>query len=403
MRAGTNLVDLGKYNANVVIHALRCLGACSQRDIAAATGLSAQSVSAIVRGLQRQGLLSEVGTEITGRGRPRVLLNIVGSARIAVGVHVDPSLITVVALDLGGHVTGAASSRRVNPDDPHTTMARVAEMVRQLVREQSLDGQRLAGTCLAIPGPLDPTNGAPDGPAWLPGWTAVPLGEVLGDHLGMRVPVVKDTLAAVIGENWVRGGAFLDSTMVFVYVGTGTGMGLSINGEPVRGFSGNSGEVGTMMTALGSRTPGEHTGMDNDPAFIVERAHTLGLQPEPLPPRTDFDAVERRLARLCAAAVDGDRRADELLEGAALRMAELVMMAVELLDADTVVFGGPYWRLLEPWYAPASRRAVRRPSARGPHPVSILSSAMGDNVGAVGAAAVVHDNLYVPRPPSSPN
>ncbi|PHP52053.1 hypothetical protein [Actinomyces ruminis] len=82
-------------------------------------------------------------------------------------------------------------------------------------------------------------------------------------------------------------------------------------------------------------------------------------------------------------------------------MAELVMMAVELLDADMVVFGGPYWKLLEPWYAPASRRAVQRPSARGPHPVSILSSAIGDNVGAVGAASVVHDNLYVPRPPSS--
>ncbi|PHP52054.1 ROK family protein [Actinomyces ruminis] len=178
--------------------------------------------------------------------------------------------------------------------------------MRRLIREQSIDERRLAGACLAIPGPLDPISGAPDSPAWLPGWSAVPLGEVLGGHLEMSVPVVKDTLAAVIGENWVRGGETLDSTMIFVYVGTGTGLGLSINGEPVRGFSGNSGEVGTMMTALGSRTPGRHTGMDNDPAFIVERAHGLGLQPEPLPQRTDYDAVEWRLERLCAAATQGD-------------------------------------------------------------------------------------------------
>ncbi|PHP52055.1 MarR family transcriptional regulator [Actinomyces ruminis] len=125
MRVGTNLVDLGRYNANVVVHTLRRLGACSQRDIAAATGLSAQTVSAIVRGLQRQGLLAEVGTEVNGRGRPRTLLNIVSSARIAVGIHVDPSLTTVVTLDLGGNVTGSASARRVNPDDPHTAMAQV--------------------------------------------------------------------------------------------------------------------------------------------------------------------------------------------------------------------------------------------------------------------------------------
>ena len=73
----------------------------------------------------------------------------------------------------------------------------------------------------------------------------------------------------------------------------------------------------------------------------------------------------------------------------------------ELLDADMVVFGGPYWRVLEPWYAPAARRAVRRPSARGPHPVTVVSTAMGENVGAIGAASVVHDSLYVPRAPSS--
>ncbi|SDM60089.1 ROK family transcriptional regulator [Actinomyces ruminicola] len=401
MRAGTNLADLGRYNANVVIHALRRLGACSQRDIAAATGLSAQTVSAIVRGLQRQGMLAEVGTEVNGRGRPRILLNIVGSAKVAVGIHVDPSVITVVALDLSGSVIAVSSLSQVDPDDPHTTMARVAQSVRRLVTEHSLDAQRLAGACLAIPGPLSPVTGAPDRPAWLPGWNAVPLGGVLGGRLGISVPVVKDTLAAVIGENWVRGGDSLDSTMIFVYVGTGTGLGLSVNGEPIRGFSGNSGEVGTMMTALGSRTPGDHLGMDNDPAFIVERAHALGLQTETPPQRTDFAAVERLLTRLCAAAADGDEQADALLTAAGARMAELVMMAVELLDADTVVFGGPYWNLLRPWYAPAAGRAVRRPSARGPHPVSVLSSAMGENVGAVGAAAVVHDSLYVPRPPTS--
>ena len=93
MRTGTSLVDLGKYNENVVIHAFRRLGASSQRDVAASTGLSVQAVSTIVRGLIRQGLLTEVGTRISGPGRPHTILNIVGSARIAVGVHIDPSQI----------------------------------------------------------------------------------------------------------------------------------------------------------------------------------------------------------------------------------------------------------------------------------------------------------------------
>ena len=57
------------------------------------------------------------------------------------------------------------------------------------------------GACLALPGPVDPATGAPDSAVWLPGWARVPLGEILGEQLRMPVPVVKDTLAAVIGEN----------------------------------------------------------------------------------------------------------------------------------------------------------------------------------------------------------
>ena len=401
MRAGTSLVDLGKYNENVVIHAFRRLGASSQREVAASTGLSVQAVSAIVRSLQKQGLLTEVGTRVNGRGRPRILLDIVGSARIAIGVHIDPSLTTAVALDLNGEVAASASSTDVDSENPGSAMAKVAAMVQRLVRDGSIDEQRLVGACLALPGPVDPATGAPDSAVWLPGWARVPLGEILGEHLRMPVPVVKDTLAAVIGENWVRGGESLDSTMVFVYIGTGTGLGLSVNGEPVRGFSGNSGEVGAMMTALGSNGPGEPPGMANDPAVLVERAHILGIQPDALPSRSDFVAVEHRFADLCSLAAHGDERADRLLSAAAGRIAELVMMATEFLDADMVVFGGPYWRLLEPWYAPAVRRAVKRPSARGPHPVAVLSTAMGDDVGAVGAASVVHDDLFVPRAPHS--
>ena len=401
MRAGTSLTGLGRYNENVVIHAFRRLGASSQRDVAASTGLSVQTVSAIVRGLQGRGLLAEVGTRVNGRGRPRTILDIVASARIAVGVHVDPSLITVVALDLGGEVRASASSTDVDVDDPRSAMVKIAAMVRRLIRDGSVDERQLVGACLALPGPVDPATGAPDSAVWLPGWARVPLGGILGEQLRMPVPVVKDTLAAVIGENWVRAGESLDSTMVFVYVGTGTGLGLSVNGDPVRGFSGNSGEVGAMMTALGPNAPGEPPGMANDPAVLVERAHALGIQSGPLPSRSDFVALERRFAELCSLAGGGDERADRLLGGAAERMAELVMMATELLDADMVVFGGPYWRLLEPWYAPAARRAVRRPSARGPHPVTVVSTAMGENVGAIGAASVVHDSLYVPRAPSS--
>ena len=171
----------------------------------------------------------------------------------------------------------------------------------------------------------------------------------------MHVPMVKDTVAAVIGENWVRGGASLDSTMVFVYVGTGTGVGVSVNGEPVLGFSGNAGEVGRLLVALG---PQGGAGLDNDPMVLVERAHRDGALPGAAPDRRDLTDMEADFHMLCALALDGQPVASELLMSAAERLAAMTVIATELVDADTVVFGGPYWAPVRSLYEPVVREAV---------------------------------------------
>ena len=399
MRAGTNLVGVGQYNSKVVIHALRRLGPSSQTDLAAATGLSAQTVSQIVRNLVAEGMLTEVRTEVAGRGRPKVIMDIVGSSRFALGVHVDPSLMTAVLLDLNGTVIDSARTQDVDIDNPEVTLRQASEAAKAMLGPAGTRHSRLVGACLATPGTLDPVIHSMVKSQWLPGWAGAPVGQILGRELGIPVTVVKDTLAAVIGENWVRAGQSLDATMIFVYVGMGTGLGLSIYGEPVRGFSGNAGEVGTILLTLGANTPGAEGGLDNDPALMVEHAFKQGVLDGVMPERTDLRAVDRQFKNLAAQASAGVPGALGLLEGSASRVAELALMTIELLDADMVVFGGPYWDVVAEWYAPAVLRALGRPSARGPHPVSVLGTAMGDDVGAIGAAAVVLDDRFVPRAP----
>ena len=396
MRIGANLSHVGQYNENAVIHALRGFGPTSQTDIAAATGLSVQTVSGIVRNLTSRGYLTELRTESVGRGRPRVILDIVASARFALGVHIDPSLMTAVILDLRGSVVASGTSSEIDADDPAGTIERAADLTLGLLDTSALDRSRAIGTCLALPGPVDESTQSNRDSVWLPGWSDFSVGAALGDRLGMRVPVVKDTVAAVIGENWVRAGASLDSTMVFVYVGTGTGVGLSLNGEPVVGFSGNAGEVGRILVALGAQGSG---GLDNDPMVLVERAHQDGILTGRSPDRRNLGEMDTHFRALCRLAMDGRARARELLTAAADRIAAMTVISTEMIDADTVVFGGPYWELVRPFYEPVVRHALDQPSARGPQPVELFSTAMGTRVGAIGAASVVLDARYVPRAP----
>lgn len=399
MRAGSSLSRVAKYNENVVIHSLRRLGPSSQGPIAEMSGLSVQTVSAILRGLAVRGLVRELTTESVGRGRPRVIIDLVASARYAIGFHIDPALVTTVLLDMKGTVVASSSEDEVDLDHPGRTVEDLAQGATRLVKGAGVDPGRVIGACVASPGPIDPVTQAPWHSVWMPAWTGFPVGRALGTHLGFPVPVVKDTLAAVIGENWVRGGESLDATMVFVYLGAGTGVGLSLNGEPVRGFSGNAGEVGAMLVAVGARDDRRAGGIDNDPAAVVARAHESGVLDDPAPGPRDRRGVDRDFRRLCAiAARDGGDAAD-LLRQAAVRIAEMVLMATELVDADMAVFGGPYWELVRPWYEPVAISTLAGPSARGPHPVRVFSTAMGADVGAIGAASVVLDQRYVPRAP----
>lgn len=394
MRTGASLSHISQYNENAVIHALRALGPTSQTDIAARTGLSVPAVSSIVRNLRTQGFLTELRTESVGRGRPRVIVDLAPDANYAVGLHIDPAIMSAVMLDLAGHVVATGTTAAIDPDDPHASLDAAAGLIDGLIRESGINPAKLLGACGALPGPLDDATGSLIDSVWLPQWTGVRIGDALSRRLGTPVPIIKDTLAAVTGEAWVRGGEALDSTMVFVYLGTGTGIGLSMNGEPVRGASGNAGEIGRMLMSLGHESL---RGMDNDPFNLVIAAHEEGLIPSPPPARDDIHELEGQFRVLCQLASEGDGVAAGILRSAGRRIAEMVVMAVEVFDADTVVFGGPNWPLVRPFYQDRAVEALARPSARGPHPVQVLSTAMGTEVGAIGAASFVLDSRFVPR------
>ena len=104
MGRGSNLSRLGDFNQTVVFDAIRRTpGGISRVELVAETGLTAQTVSNIVRRLLDQELIVETGrVQSAVRGKPRTLLRVEPSARFAVGVHVDPATLTYVLIDIEG-------------------------------------------------------------------------------------------------------------------------------------------------------------------------------------------------------------------------------------------------------------------------------------------------------------
>lgn len=421
-RRGANLPSLGGFNRTVVLDAVRrSRDGLSRVELAGRTGLSPQTVSNVTRFLIDAGMIVESGTVVSGRGKPRTILRLEARSRFAIGVHVDPAVVTYVLLDLAGAVVAEATTSTPNAEDPDQVVRTMAAAVDGLVRRSGVAPDSVLGVGIASPGPIDAAAGIVLDPPFLPRWRDVALRDALGDATGYPVLLEKDVTAAAVGEVFLeRGAAARD--FAFVYFGTGFGVGLVIDHEPVRGSGANAGDAGHIMvdqgalagTADGDGTRGE-VGATVMPDRLVrialERGIALGdglpsarvpadgtAAPDDGGIAVDLAAVDRAWDALGAAIAAGDPAAQALAAEIGTVMGRAVVVIVNLLDLDRVVFGGPFWSRISATALPAATAAISGSPILVPkHPVTVVESRRGTDVAAVGAACLVLDAALSPR------
>ena len=158
-QAGTNLPKVGSYNQNVVLDAIRSSGATSRVELAQRTGLTAQTISVIVRRLLNDGLVREDGARPSagpsGSGKPRTTLRVEPTAGYAVGIHFDPGWIDAVLVDLAGTVLAETRRGLHHSVRPEEAVALMSKAVRKVVRDAGIPQRRMLGIGLACPGPID--------------------------------------------------------------------------------------------------------------------------------------------------------------------------------------------------------------------------------------------------------
>ncbi|WP_337832321.1 ROK family transcriptional regulator [Pseudonocardia sp. TMWB2A] len=369
----------------------------SRAELSTATGLSAQSITNIVRRLVERGLVDErepVGSQ--GRGRPAASLRLDPAGSYAVGVHVDPTVTAVVLVDLTAAVVAARRTVAASATTPDELVTAVAAAVTEVTAGVPPD--RVLGVGIATPGPVDTGAGVVVGAPLLPGWDRVALRSLVRDATGLPVVMHKDTAAAAVGELWHDPDP---ADFVFLYLGTGLGAGFVVGGELLPGSTDNAGEIGHLMVAPdGPPCPCGQPGCvgpSGMPRTLVAEAAAAGVL-DPLP----HDATDRRVdaafSTLCARAAD-DPVAHGILARSAGRIARAAVTLCNALDVGAVVLGGPAWSRTAPVFLPIVRDVVTATTeARRVHEVDVRGSALGDDAAVVGAACLVLEHAFSARP-----
>lgn len=390
LRPGANQSDLGSFNEATIIETIRQAGVISRVEIAEQTGLTQQSVSRILRVLLERGLLAEGATERAERmGKPRTPVRLRAEAAHAVGVLVDPELVTVVLTDLDGR---ALEKRRVALEDdtaPGALVEIIAGCVDDVVTASGIDPATFLGVGVAAPGPITMDGQLLDLPL-SQAWRNVPLQAMLAERLDCPVVLEKDVAAAAVGERWV-GRTERASDFVYLYFGTGIGSGLVINGETYRGASANAGEFGQLCAVRLGRV--DDTGRPqlvrecNPPAALPEIARELG-----------YAGAARTYREFCAEVGAGDPAA----VAAAGQIADVIALGavalIDLLDLPLLVIGGPAFEPeLEELVVTTIDRAVNSmPTAHQARRVAVERSLVKTEAGAIGAASTIFHASFAP-------
>jgi predicted NBD/HSP70 family sugar kinase len=228
-------------NRSEVLWALLQGGAPSRESLARRTGLSAATVSRVIDGLVREGLVREHATVPTGRPGRRVSpVEFVADTGTVVGVDLGGSNFRAMSSDLLGNVSG-----RVRTATPSRLGAKaLAAWVSRQVRSLKAPGP-LRSVVVGLPAVVHPTDFTVRGAPNLPQIEGLAFVEALQEDLQLPVSFDNDSNLALVGE--VRlGAARGHSSAVMLTIGTGLGAGVFLQGGLLRGQSGFVGEFGYL-------------------------------------------------------------------------------------------------------------------------------------------------------------
>jgi predicted NBD/HSP70 family sugar kinase len=371
---GSNQVGVRLYNERLVLSLIRRHGSLPKAEIARLTGLSAQTISVIVRQLAADGFLLRDKPQRGKVGQPSVPFRLNPSAAFALGLKIGRRSADLVLVDFLAQPRG---SRRViyRYPVPEEILAFAGEAAATLTRGLPTEGAaRLAGLGIAAPFELwswREEMGAPDGVAAR--WRDLDIGAELTARLPWPVHLCNDATAAC-GAELLLGQGDRFETFLYLYVGSFVGGGVVIRRSLFAGRTGNAGALGSMLVS--------------DP----------GGRPEQLIRRASLYVLERRLAaagadpsRLWLSPDDWDDW-PEILDGwlaeAAAALAQAIVCALAVIDFDGVIVDGACPAEVRTRLVDAIREAFSRLDRQGLSPTEIVAGTLGSRARALGAACL---------------
>ena len=378
---GSNQSGMRAHNEKLALSLVREHGALAKSDIARMSGLSAQTVSVIMRALEQDGLLLRGAPNRGKIGQPSVPMSIHPDGAFFLGLKIGRRSADLVLVDFLGRLRG--THRRVyRYPTPAAIVGFVTEALPGLMAVlPAAQRDRISGMGVAMPFQLwnwVKALGAPQ--VEMDAWRDHDMQAELAAATGLPVYVQNDATSAC-GAELVFGLGERPRDFLYFYFGTFIGGGLVLNGQLFLGRTGNAAGVGPIPV------PGPDGRIRRlfDSASLSVLAGMMEAAGEPsdhLWERPDHWQVS-------------DAVLSTWMDMAAEGLASAILSAATLLELEAVLIDG--------WMPVSVRAEVTRRTAEalsrldlsGIAPPQVREGTVGAQARSLGAAAIPLSQRYL--------
>lgn len=370
---GGNQVSVGQYNERLVVSLLRRHGWLSKADLARMTGLSAQTMTVIVKRLTASGLLLS-GDKTRGRvGQPSTPFALDPLGAVSIGIKIGRRSLDLIAMGFDGTVLARRTERFAMPEAASVLRlldANLPGLIADLPAEQRT---RILGAGIAMPRSLagwEAELNLPGGA--LEGWNDIDMIAEVERRVGAKTFLLHDVSAACLAELCFGRGKDIQN-FLYLYVGSFVGGGLVLSNQLQTGAHGAAAAIGSLPTGLGR---------DGMPAQLIDCASLTG-----------FEAMARAAGRDDPHSFYYGEQDDHTIRifaewavGAADSLAFAILATASVLDLDAVILAGglPDDRTRD--LLDLTRAALDSYNAKGVHLPALHQAEIGITARAIGSA-----------------
>lgn len=373
LSSGANQSGLRDYNERLLLSMLFRNGPMPGSDLARRAGLSAQTVSNILRKLERDGFLERGDPQRGKVGKPSIPMGHAANGAFSFGLKIGRRVADLVLVDFKG---GVREHRRMDYHQPEPAAVfeffenSLADMVGKLSTNEQ---NRVCGIGIAAPFELwnwDSAHAAAS--EEFIAWKTVDLKDRVMALTGLPVYLMNDATAACRAEHvYGRGKEFRD--YAYFFVAAFVGGGIVLNHSVFEGHQGNAGALGSLRS----------TGPNGESRQLIDiasihlletRLEQVGISRDVLWQQPqDWSSIRRHV--------------NAWMGQTAQELAKAALSTCAVIDFEAVLIDGVFPDDIRNELAERTSRYIANQDMRGLIVPKVETGSIGVNARAIGAAS----------------